>query len=212
MTNILNVERPEQDIKKICAIIKLHPMCLGLTLTQGSIIDPVLKNTPATIFLETGDFELHRKFDGKLLCSFSSPFPFGIVNSVSHSENYFIEVKTPSKISFIPRSDFMASVEKENAWESIVYILTYLLDLNEKNIQTLVESNCVYDIIKGCLNQIWLLPEQERLKTSIYDFILRRHNISRSSITKIIRELNTGNYLLTKRGVLLNMNTLPRRF
>ncbi|WP_409513916.1 helix-turn-helix domain-containing protein [Serratia proteamaculans] len=72
--------------------------------------------------------------------------------------------------------------------------------------------NDVYGIISSHLEDIWALPEEERLKISIFNFIMQRAPVSRSSIHKIIKELNKGGFIKTERGKLLNLTNIPRGF
>ncbi|HID4702653.1 TPA: helix-turn-helix domain-containing protein, partial [Enterobacter cloacae] len=73
-------------------------------------------------------------------------------------------------------------------------------------------SKNAYDIIKNNLEAIWELPENERSQISVFKFILSRSSISRSSLNKVLKDLNDGGYINIHRGKLLNIKNLPLKY
>lgn len=112
----------------------------------------------------------------------------------------------------LTHEDAIDVLDKENLWKDIAIIMAYTLEIYEHRSHSFAEHRNVYDIVKVHLEMIWDLPEEERNKISIFDYILKRHNISRSSVAKILKELNNGDYISTKRGKLINLNRLPVKY
>lgn len=71
----------------------------------------------------------------------------------------------------------------------------------QKNARSVVFEN---------LRAIWLLDEEVRNRTSIYNYILERNNISRSAIHQVVRNLKEQEVIDTARGKLIAFNDRRR--
>ncbi|OAT16449.1 cyclic nucleotide-binding protein [Buttiauxella gaviniae ATCC 51604] len=210
--HLSSITRPNDDIQRIVKLIIQNEQTLPFLLKAGSVFDMSMSSKPSVFLIEEGQVALYRKLDNKLILHFQPPFPFGITLSSSHTENYYMVCEEDTRASILNKEHFFSNISGNQYWMSILNIVTYLIEVAEEQHQkyTLVTSN--YDIIKSCIKEIWTLSDEQRNKISIYDYILSRHQISRSSITKILKSLNEGCYIITKRAVLKNVYFLPEKY
>lgn len=206
------VIRPNDDINKIKDLIKNNPRSVSMSFSEGTRFDMAALNTPSVILIESGCISLYRKIDKKIILQFEPPFPFGITESMSSATNYYLVCETNSHITLLDKSAYYLSLKDMDAWMSMLRILTYLIDVAEEHQRMSILLNNTYDIVRYCINEIWSLPQEKRELVSVYDFIMSRHHMSRSSITKIIKSLNEGNYIVTKRGILKSLRFLPQKY
>lgn len=208
----LNFSRPDAEINKICTLIEGEPNAVHLEIQAGTVIDSVITIKKTVILIKSGSTSLYRKNDGKFLFDFKTPFPFGIQQSQSQTDSYYIQCNSDSDIFILSTEEFISSVDNSSIWKAMYILTCYLIDvINEVQKLAYFKVNS-YDVVKECLVNIWTLSESERMKTSIFSYILSRHNISRSSIAKILKCLNDGKYIKTYRGVLMELNRLPKKF
>lgn len=206
------IARPSKDIDIIVDVILQHKSTTTLKFQSGIIFDIGLTTNPSILLIESGRVTMQRKRDDKILLSFEPPFPFGILNTSSISQNYYLSCKSDSVVKILPRDCFFDDVEKKKLWPHVFSLVSYLIDVaDEQQNKTLYVDN-TYDVIKRCIQDVWNLPENERNNTSLYEYILGRHNISKSSITKVLKSLNDGGYIVTKRAIIKEVRILPKKY
>lgn len=206
------VIRPSADIDSIAALIKNNPNAITLQFVPGTKFDMVTLLTPSVILIESGSIALYRKYDDKLILDFNPPFPFGITESSSAADNYYLIANTESRVTLLDKRSYYATLKDSDILMSMLRIVNYLIDVAEERQRINVQFTNSYDIIKHCLGEIWATEECKRETVSIYDYIMSRHRMSRSSITKIIKSLNDGGYIVSERGILKNLKNLPVRY
>ncbi|HEJ7043039.1 TPA: helix-turn-helix domain-containing protein [Serratia liquefaciens] len=172
-----------------------------------------IESSTKIIMLIEGDLSIRRCKDGILMSRCKAPAIFGLIGVFKpdyHSRNYF-RCETDCVIYIYSTPSVIDAINKENLWYHVSANFAHLIEAYcTKNL--LVMHNDVYGIVSSHLEDIWALPEEERLKVSIFNFIMQRAPISRSSIHKIIKELNKGGFIKTERGKLLNLTNIPRGF
>lgn len=208
----LKASIPYDAITDLSSIILEHPESCEVQLSAGSIINKILNNESSIFLIKQGCVSLYRKHDDKLIFDIVTPFIFGIVQSLSKSDNYYLYCNSRVSLVYLNDDRFNENLNTVEILKHVLEIVCYLIDAFEESQKTKNNSTNNYDVIKGCLYQIAALSEQERQTESIFKFIMSRHNISRSSIAKIIKTLSDGGYINVKRGVLLSMNKLPKGF
>lgn len=211
MKNV-NITRPQNAIDCISSLVRDNKMSLACTFKAGSVIESGLIDKPSIILIESGLVSLHRKFDKKLLFNFITPFVFGVVHSFSKNDNYYLLCNTSTKVILLNNEEFNRVVDMRNLWKDVLTAVCYLIDVFEESQKTKYQSSNNYDLVKGCLQQIWALPLEERMNTSIFKYIMMRHAISRSSIAKFMKALQDGDYLKIQKGVLIELNKLPEKY
>lgn len=203
---------PIKSILRLGNAIKRHKNKFKVGVSAKKKINFELFGQKSIVYLESGSINLHRKNDGVLIYKFDQPFVIGLDHLFSCSEYYNITPNEDVMLYLLTHEDAIDVLDKENLWKDIAIIMAYTLEIYEHRSHSFAEHRNVYDIVKVHLEMIWDLPEEERNKISIFDYILKRHNISRSSVAKILKELNNGDYISTKRGKLINLNKLPIKY
>jgi CRP-like cAMP-binding protein len=116
-----------------------------------------------------------------------------------------------SKLIAIEKSHFRELVETHNLWKEVFTITSSLMKAYFKRDERFSSKN-VYDVIKNNLEVLWESPPMERKKISIFKYILSRSDMSRSSLSKVLKDLNDGGYITISRGKLLNVRSLPEKY
>lgn len=207
-----NVTVPQDAIDNISGLVRNHPEALTCSFKAGAVVDSDLISKPLIILIEKGTVSLHRKYDKKLLFHFVVPFVFGVVQSFSKNNNYYLLCETSARVILLDNDKFNHTVDEKNLWKDVLKNVCYLIDVFEESQKTKYQSSNNYELVKGCLHQIWALPQEERAKTSIFKYIMMRHDISRSSVAKFMKALGDGGYLKIKKGVLVELNKLPEKY
>lgn len=100
----------------------------------------------------------------------------------------------------------------EGVWEDVAALLSYhTAYLIFRDAQVLQQRT--YSVIRNHLQEMILLPEETRLRTTILEYIQDRTLLSRSSILNVLSALKQGEYISFKRGgYLLDVRHLPESF
>lgn len=100
----------------------------------------------------------------------------------------------------------------EGVWEDVAALLSYhTAYLIFRDAQVLQQRT--YSVIRNHLQEMILLPEETRLRTTILEYIQDRTLLSRSSILNVLSALKQGEYISFKRGgYLLEVRHLPESF
>ncbi|MCX9004405.1 helix-turn-helix domain-containing protein [Citrobacter portucalensis] len=203
---------PNRVVTKLGIAIKSHKNSVIVVASVKKSINFNLFGKKSIIYLDEGSISLYSETNNLLLFKFDSPFIIGLDQIFYDTEYHYITTNDNVLLYLLSHEDAIDIFDKMKLWKDIAHLISYSMRLNEHRSNNLLENRSIYHIIKTHLEMIWELPEKEREKISVFDYILKRHKISRSSIAKIIKELNNGNYITTKRGVLINLNRLPAKF
>lgn len=201
--------KPIKEIDLLEHLFSLENDTNLLTLNEGDTLDFGYDNSTYSFFLCLGVVSLYRKTDDVFLMTINSPFCIGLANIYRSNVSYYIRAETEATLKSLTSSRVLHKISDLNLWKESAKLLSYTLNLYEeiKANERIVINN--YDMVKTSLLQLWELPDQIRQKTSLFKYIMERHNISRSSVSKIIHALNKGGYIKTNRGILVNINKIP---
>lgn len=201
------MQKPVNEIDKVIEAIKTEENIMSHKFSTNTIY--YLEDNESIVLLESGVVSFLREQDNKLLFELQGPFPVGLTKMVNLTSGFYLKCETEVQMSFMESERVADIIEEKKLWKSVLSVVCYMIHLNESYMNVGVNA---YDIIRNSIYQIWDLPEIERLSTSIFDYIMKRHSISRSSISKIVRSLNDGGYIKTNRGTLLEVKTLPKKY
>ncbi|MFT2793716.1 helix-turn-helix domain-containing protein [Serratia sp. T13T92] len=159
------------------------------------------------ILLLSGSVFLKRITDDMIVSKIKAPFVFGVHESISNKGRLYIKPLSSSLLKLVDFDVFYKNVSPE----IITEICAKLIEIYQIRDEGVI-STSVYDCIKKCLEDISLLDDAEKKNTSIFGYVTERNKVSRSSVYNILRELEKGGYIKTKRGKLLEMNKVPKSF
>lgn len=180
-----------------------------ITFKKGSKVESK-KNV---VMLINGEVSVRRCKDDILMSKGKAPAIFGLIDAFKlryQAYNYY-RCETDCVMFISPIDSAVDVINKENLWYHVSSNFAHLIETYFTR-ELLVSHNDVYGIVRSHLEYIWTLPAKERLELSIFSFIMQRAPISRSSIHKIIKELNKGGFIVTGRGRLIDLKHIPKGF
>jgi len=147
--------------------------------------------------LNKGMVDIRRNSDGVIICTTKGKTLLGLESIFTGLYFHHLTCVTESQIIAIDRLIALDLFNKNNSWQAVSVILSQAAEYHYR--RDLLVSGCTtYDIIRNHLEMIWSYPEEDRVNISIFDFILNRTSISRSSLNKVLKDLTLGGvYLLT---------------
>lgn len=186
-----------------------HESKFNLILSSAKqVINFENSNKKYVFYLKIGEVEVRRLIDDKIISNIKSPAIIGL-STLFHEENYhYIRSSSNIEILAIESREMVKVIGDNNLWEDAFIIMSSaLISLYFRD--EVVSSNKVYGVVRNHIEILWSLSENERSQISIFDFILSRTSISRSSLNKILKNLSIGGYIKLNRGRLLDKKQLP---
>ncbi|HCL6041010.1 TPA: helix-turn-helix domain-containing protein [Klebsiella michiganensis] len=193
--------KPFKHIEKL--IDNVLPYAERRIVSKGEIVHYYDNNVRQCFLLIQGSVALHRRGDGIVLNSESSPFLLGVCSQFS-SERLYVRVLETSEIAAVSLETFNRVVAQQNLWEHFSKLLIYTASR--------VYEQSAYDIIRFQLVELMQEPEAIRQSITAAAYIKSRTYLSRSGVMRILAELRTGKYITMERGVLIDIHHLPRKY
>ena len=203
---------PTKDMQIINGLIANNPKSFVASFHGGAVINSETIYSNTVFFSTDSDVRVFTKYDNKLLFKLPSRIPIGLLQLASSSDNYIYQCDADTTLVMLNIAELSEAIEENNLWNNVLRIIGYIVDLKEMHDCKVYQGISSYDAIKFCLQQIWDLPQEERSERSIFEYVSKRYKISRSSIAKILKSLNDGGYIKTRRGILLELNKLPSKY
>lgn len=163
-------------------------------------------------FLEDGEVELCNTDNNIIITNIKHPAFFGIANIFTEREYHFIRTVSEVKLYCMKQSDFIKIIDEKLLWKDIALIFSWYLELYAFRDCINAKATSSYSIVKIYLELLWSKSQDELEEISIFDFILNRTTVSRSSLNKIIKELTYGGYIKVNRGKLVYLKPLPQGY
>lgn len=179
--------------------------------SNGQRINITLNNKPHVYFLTEGRVDIYRKADDLLIFTVYAPYILGIIFMYERDDYHYFKASTDAVLTAIPANELDYLADINNLWKNF-FLMTCEITLNFFRRDQRFSSKHAYDIIKNNLEAIWELPENERTQISVFKFVLSRSNISRSSLNKVLKDLQNGGYINIHRGKLLAIKHLPQKY
>lgn len=154
-------------------------------------------------YLIRGTISVHQK-DGELLTVIlQAPVIIGLTQMRNENKFHYLRCDTDCEISIIDSDNATELFNKHNLWAYAFDILTYYIGLYF-NRDLLITHPSTKGIIIEHIKSIWVMPYEERMKTSVFTYIMQRNHISRSMIYKQINLLLREGVIEMNRGKLIN--------
>lgn len=166
---------------------------------------------PCFTFITTGRFSVYRKQDDLLMHSSSSPSMLGIVEYLQPRNAQFFLADTECTGFKIDAKLACEILTKNDLWEKICQIQTYIIQVLQTRDSQLVGVNA-YLIIKNKLLELLQEPEEIRMKQSVLLYIQLRSKLSKSLVSKILSALRSGHYIVMEKGKLISITHLPKAY
>ncbi|HDR2159847.1 TPA: helix-turn-helix domain-containing protein [Enterobacter cancerogenus] len=208
--HILPPVRPEQAIARLTAI--LEPIAEKVKLIPRKRITWAHKGRQQMYMFVQGELSLLRASDGLLLVTVYEPHLFGIAEMIQPTQGHILRAETESTILRVDADRAATLFTEEGVWEEVAALLSYhTAYLIYRDAQVVQQRT--YSVIRNHLQEMMLLPEEARMRTTILEYIQDRTLLSRSSILNVLSALKQGEYIDFKRGgYLLEIKHLPESF
>lgn len=200
--------KPFEHIEKI--IDNILPFAERRIVSKGDIVHYYQNDIRQCFLLTQGCVALHRRGDGIVLNSESSPFILGVSSQFS-SEHLYVRALETSEIAAVSLERFNHVVAQQNLWEHFSKLLIYTASRVYEHCAQISQMSA-YDIIRFQLVELMQEPDAIRQNITAAAYIKSRTYLSRSGIMRILAELRTGKYIIMERGVLLDVHHLPRKY
>lgn len=200
-----------KPFRHIEALIKhVLPATERVVIDRGDVVHYYKDDIRQCFLLLQGSVALHRRGDGIVLNSESAPFILGVSSQFS-SEHLYVRALETSEIARVPLDCFNHIVAQLDLWEHFSKLLIYTASRVYEHCAQISQMSA-YDIIRFQLVELMQEPDAIRQKITAAAYIKSRTYLSRSGIMRILAELRTGKYITMERGILLDINHLPRKY
>lgn len=189
----------------------VHPRKSRMLLSKGQVVSFNNDNEGMILLLISGEAVLRNTENHLIAADKSAPAVLGLPAMYKPYKYHFLQTVTDAEITMLPLSDFIDMANRGNLWQYISAILSHALFSSYSRV-SLLSSSDVYSMIRQELECLWDQGSGKSEGVSVFNFILNRTPVSRSSLNKILKELTSGGYITVKRGKLTNLNKLPARF
>lgn len=200
-----------KPFRHIEALIKhVLPAAERVVIGRGDVVHYYKDDIRQCFLLLQGSVALHRRGDGIVLNSESAPFILGVSSQFS-SEHLYVRALETSEIARVPLDCFNHIVAQLDLLEHFSKLLIYTASRVYEHCAQISQMSA-YDIIRFQLVELMQEPDAIRQKITAAAYIKSRTYLSRSGIMRILAELRTGKYITMERGILLDINHLPRKY
>lgn len=170
------------------------------------------KGRPQLYLFIEGALSILRASDGLLIVTVYESHLFGIAEMIQPTHGHILRAETESSILRVDTQQAAEIFREQGLWEDVAALLSYHTAYLFYR-DALVVQQRTYSVIRSHLQEMILLPEDARMRTSILDYIQERTLLSRSSVLNVLSALKKGNYISFQRGgYLLDMRDLPEAF
>lgn len=208
--NILSPVRPEESVQRLTAV--LEPVAEKMKIVPRKRMTWSHKGRPQLYLFIEGALSILRASDGLLIVTVYESHLFGIAEMIQPTHGHILRAETESTILRVDAQQAAEIFREQGLWEDVAALLSYHTAYLFYR-DALVVQQRTYSVIRSHLQEMILLPEDARMRTSILDYIQERTLLSRSSVLNVLSALKKGNYISFKRGgYLLDMRDLPEAF
>lgn len=202
------ITRPTEAIEALFALFAPHvnifTLAKGQRLTQPEMTGFIY------LFYE-GRLSLIREDDGLYLGHTSQKAILGIINNFHPVHHYSWRAELPSQTGCIPAAVAFDLVTRNGMWMEITRVLSFHLFYILKRDNRLTGHDS-YTVIRNLILELMQLPENIRRQLPLASYIQKYTRLSRSNVMRILRDLRSGNYIETQRGILIKVNKLPEKY
>lgn len=198
--------------QRIAHVIDNHGHKAKILSSKKQIIHYHRNGSQKNVFhLISGEVEVRNGNNSLIVANALSPAILGLSNMFSKADFFYMQTVTDVELNSITIPELIHEANCQGLWNDISVILSHYIDVYYKRDLTFTQSS-VYNIIKTYLEALWEFEHDKLDQISVFDFILNRTQVSRSSLNKILKDLSLGGYIKMNRGKLISINKLPSKY
>lgn len=199
---------PQKPITELYRLTDLFTDYTKLTRVERHTLIPVKANTITLI--HGGQFSIIRNSDRMLFEKNTAPAVFGLSGNGKSLAYVRIYADTQCHYQLVPFDFFMEKLQENQCTHLIGSILSWYIESLLYRDEMMMGRNS-YQMIKGNVHHLNELDEFMRSKINIADFIVKRTNLSRSIVMKVLSIMRANNSIEVSKGKLIAVNNLPEK-
>lgn len=161
--------------------------------------------------LYSGTCLVKRNQDSLVLSTITAPGIIGLHDIFHAKSDVIISTVGDIQYGMALVDELFSYIGKNLLWENMAYMLmissTRFIEYQYENVGI---SN--YELICNFLTSLNNESFEIRATTTALEYIQDRTSLSRSGIMKTLSSLRKGGYILIKKGLLIKINMLPKKF
>lgn len=166
--HILPPVRPEKSIERLTAI--LEPIAEKVHVVPRKRLTWLRKGKQQMYLFLEGELSLLRASDGLVVVTVYEPHLFGIAEMIQPTQGHLLRAERESTILRLDADKAAELFRAEGVWEDVAALLSYhTAYLIFRDAQVLQQRT--YSVIRNHLQEMILLPEETRLRTTILEYI-----------------------------------------
>ncbi|WP_058911681.1 helix-turn-helix domain-containing protein [Entomohabitans teleogrylli] len=197
---------PAKPLVAINAITALfaedHP---HLVAAKNSLIDVAQGKI---CIIHAGKHTLLRQSDRLVIDKGDAPGIYGIAMGFYPMAFFRLYAESTCHYQLIDHQRFFATIAAHDAHHHLYTLLSWFLATLCMREEMLIGHDS-YRTIRGTLLRLWQQEESTRATTNVADYIVRRTNLSRSMVMKVLATLLHTGYIAIEKGKLTQLETLP---
>ncbi|MFV8866784.1 helix-turn-helix domain-containing protein [Serratia fonticola] len=152
-----------------------------------------------------------RTQDSLVLSTIRSPNIIGLQDVFHAKSDVQILAISDVEYGILPVDDLFCYADTQDIWKDICLMLMLSATrFSEYQRETVGISN--YELICNLLTSLSIEDFEIRATTTALEYIKERSLLSRSGIMKTLSSLKAGKYIDIKNGLLIKINSLPKKF
>ena len=161
-------------------------------------------------YVTEGTINVFRKGDNIVVGVINAPFMFGFALMFNPID---IVIKGSGKtVAYVlPNDKVRALISELNLWESVAELLSRRIGYYSYMDKSILGKDA-YELISKQLQELIKYTLEQRVGIVTSTFIIDRTGLSRSRVMYILKQLKAGGYIKIIKGVLLEVNSLPKKF
>lgn len=211
-TTMYDFKRNTKPVKDVEKLIKaLLPFSQRINLKSKERFELVHDGKNMCWMLLKGSLTIKRITDDLIISQMSPPAIMGLALVAYPSPNLYLHFDSDSEIATIAVDELESIIDEHQLWKCVASVQAHITQVLVIRDSTVVVKSA-YEVVCNQLRYLMEESLQIRGDVTVTNYILKRTHISRSSIVKILRQLQDGGYIVMEDSKLVAINILPERY
>lgn len=204
--------KPTEVINKLISVFRTASLLIE-TKAKDSVIDLNPENgEPQVVLVLDGALNIYRSADELRFARAAAPNLFGMQGSPFRYNLYQFRGEKGAVLETLPYSRAMELVSEHQLFKEVLDFQTYLSDFQAYRTNLLI-SKSTYQIVCAFLLELEMMSPEQRLRTSVFNYIHDHTHLARSGVMKILSDLRQGEYINIENGKLIAiLKKFPREY